>query len=150
MNTFFCLKKQPMVLRGNFLRYKWNKVALDSFLTGNLLTHDFGVAIAFISVNKEFKCNSIDVSNKDMASSVFGISKSTWWNLWYQSRCIIETFTKLSWKLEKVDGNVLNMKRNMYMLLMIKSSVSTMLFLLFTKSHFIFFVRRTLPVGYGV
>ena len=40
-----------MDLEGNLLRFKWNKVALNSVLAGKLLTHDFGVAIVFTSVN---------------------------------------------------------------------------------------------------
>ena len=37
---------------------------MNSFLTGKLLTHDFGHAIIFISVNTEVKCNSADVSEE--------------------------------------------------------------------------------------
>ena len=70
------------------------------------MPHDFGVAIVFISVNSQVKYNSIDVSKEDITSSFFGISKSTWGNVWYQSTCITETFTKLSWKLDKVDENL--------------------------------------------
>ena len=35
---------------------------MNLLLTGKLLTHDFGGAIVFISVNSEVKCNSTDVS----------------------------------------------------------------------------------------
>ena len=52
----------PKDFQGNFLRHNRNKVALNSFLTGKLLTHDFGGSILFISVNSEIKCNSTDVS----------------------------------------------------------------------------------------
>ena len=54
----------PKDFQGNFLRHNRNKVALNSFLTGKLLTHDFGGAIVFISVNSEVKCNSTDVSEE--------------------------------------------------------------------------------------
>ena len=54
----------PKDFQGNFLRRNRNKVALNSFLTGKLLTHDFGGAIVFISVNSEVKCNSTDVSEE--------------------------------------------------------------------------------------
>ena len=37
---------------------------MNSFLTGKLLTHDFGGSILFISVNSEIKCNSTDVSEE--------------------------------------------------------------------------------------
>ena len=37
---------------------------MNSFLTGKLLTHDFGCSILFISVNSEIKCNSTDVSEE--------------------------------------------------------------------------------------
>ena len=52
----------PKDFQGNFLRHNRNKVALNSFLTGKLLTHDFGGSILFISVNSEIKCSSTDVS----------------------------------------------------------------------------------------
>ena len=45
-------------LLGKCLKYQWNKVALNSFLSflaGNLLRHDFSVAIIFISVKSEDK-----------------------------------------------------------------------------------------------
>ena len=54
----------PKDFQGNFLRHNRNKVDLNSFLTGKLLTHDFGRAIVFISVNSEVKCNSTDVSEE--------------------------------------------------------------------------------------
>ena len=54
----------PKDLQGNFLRHNRNKVALNSFLTGKLLTHDFGRAIVLISVNSKVKCNSIDISEE--------------------------------------------------------------------------------------
>ena len=54
----------PKDFQGNFLRHNRNKVALNSFLTGKLLTHDFGGAIVFISVNSEVKCNSTDLSEE--------------------------------------------------------------------------------------
>ena len=54
----------PKDFQGNFLRHNRNKVALNSFLTGKLLTHDFGGTIVFISVNSEVKCNSTEVSEK--------------------------------------------------------------------------------------
>ena len=54
----------PKDFQGNFLRHNRNKVALNSFLTGKLLTHDFGGSILFISVNSEIKCNSTDVSEE--------------------------------------------------------------------------------------
>ena len=62
-----------MDLQDNFLRHKRNDVPLNSFLVGRLLPHDFGGAIVFIFVNSEVRCNSIDVSEKDIASSFFGI-----------------------------------------------------------------------------
>ena len=37
---------------------------MNSFLTGKLLTYDFGGAIAFISVNSAVKCSSTDVSKE--------------------------------------------------------------------------------------
>ena len=54
----------PKDFQGNFLRHNRNKVALKSFLTGKMLTHDFGGAIVFIFVNSEVKCNSTDVSKE--------------------------------------------------------------------------------------
>ena len=54
----------PKDFQGNFLRHNRNKVALNSFLTGKLLTHDFGGAIVFISVSSEVKCNSTDLSEE--------------------------------------------------------------------------------------
>ena len=51
----------PEDFQGNFLRHNRNKVALNSFLTSKLLTHDFGGAIVFISVKSGVKCNSTDV-----------------------------------------------------------------------------------------
>ena len=70
-----------MDLQGKFLRHKRNKVALNSFLAGKLLTHDIGVAIVSISVNSEVKFNSIVASKEDITSSFFGISKITCWNV---------------------------------------------------------------------
>ena len=67
----------PRDFQGNFLRHRRNKVAMNSFLSGKLLKHDFGGAFVFISVKKEVKCNSTDVSEEDITSSFFGISKST-------------------------------------------------------------------------
>ena len=53
--------------QGNFLRHnRNNKVTLNSFLAGKFLTHDFGSAIVFISVNNEVKCNSTDFSEEDL------------------------------------------------------------------------------------
>ena len=181
----------PKDFHSNFLRHNRNKVALNSFMTGKLLTHDFGGAIVFISVSSEVKCNSTDLSEGvlhightqeeadtkiivhvkhcllngfrnivvktvdtdvvtlllahlslldspyeievdinfgkdrrhykindicwritpkqefallffftftgcDIISSLFDISKSTWWNVWHQNAYITETFTKLS------------------------------------------------------
>ena len=37
---------------------------MNSFLTGKLLTHDFGDAIVFIFVSSEIKCNSTDVTEE--------------------------------------------------------------------------------------
>ena len=37
---------------------------MNSFLTGKLLTYDFGGAIVFISVNSAVKCSSTDVSEE--------------------------------------------------------------------------------------
>ena len=54
----------PKDFQGNFLRHNRNKVPLNSFLTGKLLTHDFGRVIVFISVNSGVKCNSTDVSEE--------------------------------------------------------------------------------------
>ena len=54
----------PKDFQGNFLRHNRNKVALNSFLTSKLLTHDFGGAIVFISVNSEVKCNSTEVNEE--------------------------------------------------------------------------------------
>ena len=65
VDNSFHLQKQPIYQRTSkaiFLRHNRNKVALNSFLTGKLLTHDFGGSILFISVNSEIKCNSTDVS----------------------------------------------------------------------------------------
>ena len=47
-----------MDLQDNFLRHKRNDVPLNSFLVGRLLTH-------------EVRCNSIDVSEKDITSLIF-------------------------------------------------------------------------------
>ena len=66
----------PKDFQGNFLRYK-RKVALNSFLAGKLSAHDFVGATVFISLNSEVKCNSTVVSEEDVTSSFFGISKST-------------------------------------------------------------------------
>ena len=41
----------PKDFQGNFSRRNRDKVALNSFLTGRLLTHDFGGVIVFTSVN---------------------------------------------------------------------------------------------------
>ena len=60
----------PKDFQSNFLRHKLNEVALNSFLAGKLLTHNFVGAIAFNSVNSEVKCNSTDIS-KDVTSSFF-------------------------------------------------------------------------------
>ena len=99
-----------MSLQGNFLKHKRNEIALNSFLAGTLLTHDFGGATVFISVNSEVKCNSTDVSEEDVTSSFVGISKSTtWWNVWCQSTHITETLIKLSWTLDKVEENEFNL-----------------------------------------
>ena len=54
----------PKDFQGNFLRHNKNKVALNSFLAGKLLTHGFGGAIVFISVNSEVKWNSTDVNEE--------------------------------------------------------------------------------------
>ena len=54
----------PKDFQDNFLRHNRNKVALNSFLTGKLFTHDFDCAIVFISVNSEVKCNSTNVSEE--------------------------------------------------------------------------------------
>ena len=85
---------------------------MNSFLAGKLLTHDFGLAIVFISVNSEIKCNSIDVSKEHNAFSFFGISKSTLRKVWYQSTYVTETFTKLSEALDKKDENEFNLLEN--------------------------------------
>ena len=61
----------PKDFQGNFLRHKRNKVALNSFLAGKLLTYDFIGAIVFNSVNSEVKCNSTDVSEEDITSAFF-------------------------------------------------------------------------------
>ena len=45
----------------------------------------------------------------DIISSLFDISKSTWWNVWHQNAYITETFTKLSWTPDKVEENDLNL-----------------------------------------
>ena len=58
----------PKDFRSNFLRHKRNKVALNSFLAGKLLTHDLVGAIVFISMNSEAKCNSTDVNKEDLTS----------------------------------------------------------------------------------
>ena len=55
----------PKDFQGNFLRHN-RKVPLNSFLTGKLLTHDFGRVIVFISVNSGVKCNSTDVSEEGL------------------------------------------------------------------------------------
>ena len=54
----------PKDFQDNFLRHNGNKVALNSFLTGKLFTHDFDRAVVFVSVNSEVKCNSADVSEE--------------------------------------------------------------------------------------
>ena len=55
----------PKDFQGDFLRHNRNKIALNSFLTGKVLMHDFGGAVVFIPVNSEVKCNSTDIS-KDL------------------------------------------------------------------------------------
>ena len=55
----------PRDFQGNFLKHNSKKVALNSFLAGKLITHEFGGAIVFISVKSEVQCNSTDVS-KDL------------------------------------------------------------------------------------
>ena len=65
MDNFFTeATNVPKDFQGNFLRHNRNKIALNSFLTDKLLTHDFGGAIVFISMNSEVKCSSTDVSEK--------------------------------------------------------------------------------------
>ena len=54
----------PKDFQDKFLKRNRNKVALNSFLADKLLTHDFSVAIVFISVNSEVKCNYTDVSKE--------------------------------------------------------------------------------------
>ena len=56
----------PKSFEGNFLKRNRNKVALNSFLAVKLLAHDFGGAIAFISVNSEVKCNTTKFSEEDL------------------------------------------------------------------------------------
>ena len=56
----------PKDFQCNFLRHKRNELALNSFLAGKLLTHDFGGAIVFISVNREVKCYSTYNSEEDI------------------------------------------------------------------------------------
>ena len=51
--------------QGNFLRHKRNNVDLNSFLAGELLRHDFGGAVLFISVNSGVKCKSTDVIKEE-------------------------------------------------------------------------------------
>ena len=62
MDNLFHLQNQPKYQRTS----KANKVVLNSFLAGKLLTHDIGGAIVFISVNSEVKCKSNDVSEEDL------------------------------------------------------------------------------------
>ena len=50
---------------------------MNSFLAGKQSAHDFVGATVFISLNSEVKCNSTVVSEEDVTSSFFGISKST-------------------------------------------------------------------------
>ena len=45
-----------------FLKLNRNEIALNSFLACKLLTHDFGGAIVFISVDSEVKRKFTDVS----------------------------------------------------------------------------------------
>ena len=54
--------KIPNDFQGKFLRCSRNEVALNSFLKGKLLAHDFGEAILFISVKSKVHCNSTDVN----------------------------------------------------------------------------------------
>ena len=56
----------PKDFQGNFLMHNRTKVTLNSFLAGNLLTHGFGGAIVFNSVNSEVKCDSTDFSEEDL------------------------------------------------------------------------------------
>ena len=63
-NQFTEATNIPKDFQDNFLKRNRNKVALNSFLADKLLTHDFGVAIVFISVNSEVKCNYTDVSKE--------------------------------------------------------------------------------------
>ena len=82
----------PKDFQGNFLRYKRNEVVLNSFLAGKLSAHDFVGAYVFISLNSEVKCNSTVVSEEDVTSSFFGISKSTLWNIWSVRSTYIHTY----------------------------------------------------------
>ena len=49
----------PKDFQDNFFKIPYKKVALNSFLPGKLLTHDFGGAIVFISLNREVKRRSL-------------------------------------------------------------------------------------------
>ena len=82
-----------------------------------VLAYDFIGAILFISLNSEVKCNSTVVSEEDITSSFFwhikvylvGCMSYTQYVHTYQSTYITESFTKLSWTLDKVDENELNL-----------------------------------------
>ena len=55
----------PKGFQGNCWRRNRNKAALNSFLAGKLLTHEFGGPIILISVNKKIYCGSTDFSEED-------------------------------------------------------------------------------------
>ena len=55
----------PKGFQGNCWRHNRNKVALNSFLAGKLLTHEFGGAIIFIFVNREIYYGCTDFSKED-------------------------------------------------------------------------------------
>ena len=56
----------PKDFQNNFTKHNRNKVALNSFLAGKVLTHDFGGVIVSLSMNREIKCNSTEVSDEDV------------------------------------------------------------------------------------
>ena len=91
------------------------------------------------------------LAKKILHPHFFGISKSTWLNVWairstykqtYESTYITETFTKLSWALDKVDENNINLVEKYFIRatkIFVKSfcasDINWLQFLLFRKSN---------------
>ena len=103
----------PKDFQCNFLRHKRNKLALNSFPAGKLLTHDFVGAIVFISVNSEVTCYSTDVNEEGNNPHFLRIKE-------YLVECMVPEYIHHikyvlciieyhSWALCKVDENKFNL-----------------------------------------